>query len=91
MKQELTILLTEAFIKDIERYELDKIGFIHDTRRETDFLLQCIPHPTTVFKDVESYRKWYTGILQTYYLKKISPVLSKILYKILHSGKWFTN
>ena len=24
MKRELTILLTEAFIKDIERYELDK-------------------------------------------------------------------
>ena len=31
MKRELTILLTEAFIKDIERYELDKIGFINDT------------------------------------------------------------
>ena len=31
MKRELTILLTESFIKDIERYELDKIGFIHDT------------------------------------------------------------
>ena len=31
MKRELTILLTEAFIKDIELYELDKICFIHDT------------------------------------------------------------
>ena len=31
MKRELTILLTVAFIKDIKRYELDKIGFIHDT------------------------------------------------------------
>lgn len=66
MKRELTILLTEAFIKDIERYELDKIGFIHDTCRETDFILQCIPHPTTTFKDVESDRKWYSGILLLY-------------------------
>ncbi len=44
MKRESIILLTKTFIKDIERYELEKIGFIHDTRRETDFLLQYIPH-----------------------------------------------
>ena len=93
MNRELIILLTEAFIKDIERYELDKIGFINDSRRETDFLLQCIPHSTTAFKDVESYRKWYTGILQTYYLKKNfsgfvqnslqNPLFRKMVYKLM--------
>ena len=67
MKRELTILLTEAFIKDIERYELDKIGFIHDLiLSPLPSFLQCIPHPTTTFKDVESDRKWYSGILLLY-------------------------
>jgi len=31
MKRELTILLTEAFIKDIVGTTYLKIGFIHDT------------------------------------------------------------
>lgn len=44
MKREWLILQTKTFIKDIEHYELDKIGFIHDTRRKTDFIFQCIPH-----------------------------------------------
>lgn len=93
MDRELIILLTEAFIKDIERYELDKIGFINNIRKETDFLLQCIPHPTTTFKDIESYRKEYTGILQTYYLKKDfsgfvrnslqNPMFRKMVYKLM--------
>ncbi|MFR3328784.1 MAG: hypothetical protein ACLTSL_01205 [Odoribacter splanchnicus] len=93
MKRELIILLTEAFIKDIERYELDKIGFINDPRRETGLLLRCVPHPTISFKDAASYRKWCTGILQTYYLKKNfsdfvrnslqNPLFRKMVYKLM--------
>lgn len=70
MNRESVILLTEAFTKDIERYELDKIGFITNKQKETDILLRYIPRTFVSFTNVESYRQWYTGILQTYYQKK---------------------
>ena len=97
MDRNLVTLITESFQKEIEHYQLDKIGFIQNRHTETDYLIRHIIHEAEVPKvtDVESYRQCRLIIFSHYYQKKgfvtfVSSHIqqasfSKMVYKLLNS------
>lgn len=72
MDRNLVISITESFQKEIEHYQLDKIGFIQNTRAETDYLIKHILVEAEIpqITDIESYRQWRLTVFGNYYRKK---------------------
>lgn len=72
MDRNLVILIAESFQKEIEHYQLDKIGFIQNTRAEIDYLVNHIIVASEARKvvDIDSYRQWRLSVFCAYYQKK---------------------
>lgn len=72
MDRNLVILIAESFQKEIEHYQLDKIGFVQNTRAEIDYLVNHIIVASEARKvvDIESYRQWRLSVFGAYYQNK---------------------
>lgn len=72
MESDLIKSITEAFRKEIEHYQLDRIGFIQTPQAEINFIINHLIIEAEVRKatDPESFRQWRWRVFSAYYEKK---------------------